>query len=288
MEDTTGLMDHQIYNYFEAEGNGDSTARVSGDTWPFENTTYEKSYLRADGLLSNEAPATAEAADTYISGAARQNWLNQEFDSETITNGAHRARGGYPDQLEYISEPFEDTKTIAGPILMNLAASIAGTDADFYVSVSDLFPDGSVSFLQRGLLKASHRKVSPHRSYYDDGTLVQPYRPHTNPQPVTPNEIIDYKVEIFPLGYIWRPGHRILVQIHTPPVLEKIWGYTPTHQPAAVSVYHDAENQSWIQWPVVTTDEPITVDSTPCPLQGGFFCLPSSPLDDASPLMFLE
>jgi putative CocE/NonD family hydrolase len=293
MRDSTDLMDHQIVNYFEAEEHDGApttyAAKISGDTWPFENTTYEKSYLREGGVLSDEAPTTAEAPDTYISGAARQNWVEEGANSEQLTQGVHRFRGGYPDQVEYTSPAFTETKTIAGPILMNLAASIAGTDADFYVSVSDLFPDGSVSFLQRGLLKASHRKVSPRRSYYDDGTLVQPYRPHSNPQPVIPNEVINYKVEIFPLGYIWRPGHKILIQIHTPPVLEKIWGYTPSHQPAAVSVHHDADNQSWIQWPVVETDEPIAADSTtPCPLQGGFYCLPASPLNDSGPLSLLQ
>lgn len=285
MDDTTGLFDNQIVNYFETDDDGNAVAKVSGNSWPFENTTYERSYLREGGLLSDEPPTTAEAPDTYLSGASRQNWFQY---AEDVGSEVYTARGGYPDQLEYISEPFTETKAIAGPILMNLSASIAGTDADFYVSVSDLHPDGKVSFLQRGLLKASHRAVDPKRSYYDGETLVQPYRPHTNPQPVTPNEIIDYKLEIFPLGYIWRPGHRILIQIHTPPILEKIWGYTPTqHQPAAVSVHHDAENQSWIQWPVVTTDEPIPADSTtPCPLQGGFFCAEPSPLNDAVPVRF--
>jgi uncharacterized protein len=117
------------------------------------------------------------------------------------------------------------------------------------------------------------------RSYYDDGVLVQPYRPHTNPQPVQPQEIIDYKIEIFPLGYIFRPGHRILIQIHTPPILEKIWGYTPSHhQPAAVQVHHSKDHPSWIQWPVVKTDKPIPASETPCPLQGGFYCV-ESPLN---------
>lgn len=276
MPDKNGLMDDQIVNYFETDNDGNAVATKSGDTWPFEGTTYERSYLRSDGALSDSAPTTAEAPDTYLSGASRQNWFQYTEDLGLEVATAQ----GYPDQLEYVSEPFADTKTIAGPILMNLAASIAGTDADFYVSVSDLFPNGKVSFLQRGLLKASHRKIAPRRSYYDDGTLVQPYRPHSNPQPVVPNEIINYKVEIFPLGYIWRPGHRILIQIHTPPTLEKIWGYTPTHhQPAAVSVYHDATNQSWIQWPVVETDAPIPAGNTPCPLPGGFFCVDASPLN---------
>lgn len=279
MPDATGLLDSKITNYFETDNDGNAAATKSGDAWPFADTSYEKSYLHADGVLNDTAPITAEAPDTYLSGAARQNWfdyLPANFGSDVTT-----ARG-LPDQLTYVSPEFEETKAIAGPIMMNLAASLAGTDADFYVSVSDLFPDGSVSFLQRGLLKASHRKVSPRRSYYaaDGETMVQPYRPHSNPQPLTPNEIVNYKIEIFPLGYIFRPGHRILLQIHTPPVLEKIWGYTPTHhQPAAVTVYHDADHQSWVQWPVVTTDQPIQDGVTPCPLQGGFFCAPKSPLN---------
>jgi putative CocE/NonD family hydrolase len=282
MPDSTGLLDTQFTNYFEAQGNGSAIAKKSGDAWPFADTTYRKSYLRAGELLSDDAPTTAEAPDTYLSGAARQNWIEYDgMGSNDLGSDAQTARG-YPDQLSYASEPLTENMTVAGPILMNLAASMAGTDADFYVSISDLFPDGRVSFLQRGLLKASHRAVDPKRSYYaaDGETLVQPYRPHTNPQPVMPNEIIDYKVEIFPLGYIFRPNHRILIQIHTPPILEKIWGYTPTHhQPAAVTVHHDAANQSWIQWPLVTTDQPIPDAETPCPLQGGFFCVEPSALD---------
>jgi putative CocE/NonD family hydrolase len=282
MSDRTGLMDDMMTNYFEAEGNGTAVARKSGDSWPFEDTSYERSYLHEGGVLNNRAPTGAEEADTYISGASRHNWFQY---AEDLGNQVYNARG-YPDQLAYTSAPMKENFTFAGPILMNLAASIAGTDADFYVSVSDLFPDGRVSFLQRGLLKASHRKVDPTRSYYaaDGETLVQPYRPHTNPQPVQPNEIIDYKLEIFPLGYIFRPGHRILIQIHTPPILEKIWGYTPTHhQPAAVTVHHDEDNQSWIQWPVVTTDNPIPAGTTPCPLPGGFFCADASPLTRGTP-----
>jgi hypothetical protein len=277
--DVNGLLDSQVTNYFEADGDGNSVATKSGNSWPFADTTYERSYLHEGGVLNDEAPTTAEAPDTYLSGVARQNYF--QYAPENFGSDVQTARG-YPDQLSYVSAPFTEAKAIAGPIMMKLAASMTGTDADFYVSVSDLFPDGSVSFLQRGLLKASHRRIDPLRSYYaaDGETMVQPYRPHTNPQPVTPGAIVDYKIEIFPLGYIFRPGHQILIQIHTPPVLEKIWGYTPTHhQPAAVTVYHDAEDPSWIQWPIVTTDQPIPDGETPCPLQGGFFCAPPSPLN---------
>jgi uncharacterized protein len=281
MPDELGLLDSQVDNYFEVNGNGSQFAgKRSGDTWPFEGTEWTRTYLREGGSVSFDPPTGAEPADTYISGAARQNWF--QYAPANFGSDVQTARGGYPDQLDYLSEEFEEPFIFAGPIMMDLYASMTGTDADFYVSVSDVFPDGSVSFLQRGLLKASHRAVDARRSYYDeDGTLVQPYRPHTNPQPVTPGEIEHYQIEIFPLGYIFRPGHRLMIQIHTPPILEKIWGYTPTHhQPAAVTVYHDADHPTSIQWPVVEMDQPLDpAGSTPCPLQGGFFCAPASPLN---------
>lgn len=278
MPDTTGLLDSQFTNYFETDNNGNAVATKSGDSWPFADTTYPRSYFHANGALDSNTPTSAEAPDTYVSGVARQNWFDyapDNFGSDVAT------ASGYPDELRYLSAPLTDTMTVAGPILMDLYASIAGTDADFYVSISDVFPNGNVSFLQRGLLKASHRAVDKRRSYYAaDGRLVQPYRPHTNPQPVTPGEVIKYDLEIFPLGYIFRPGHKILIQIHTPPILEKLWGYTPTHhQPAPVTVHHSAQYPTSIQWPLVTTDKPIPPSTTACPLQGGFFCAPPSVLN---------
>jgi putative CocE/NonD family hydrolase len=280
MPDVKGLLDHNITNYFETDNGGTHYAATkSGNSWPFRDTTWTKSYLHQGGAMDFAAPAGAEASDTYLSGAARQNFF--DYAPDNFASDVTTARN-LPDQLSYATKPVTENFTIAGPIMMNLWASMAGTDADFYVSVSDLFPDGRVSFLQRGLLKASHRAVDPLRSYYaaDGETMVQPYMPHTNPQPVVPGEALEYKVEIFPLGYIFRPGHRILIQIHTPPALEKIWGYTPTHhQPAAVTVLHDAAHPTWIQWPVVETDEPIVGDTTPCPLPGGFYCAPPSALN---------
>jgi predicted acyl esterase len=96
---------------------------------------------------------------------------------------------------------------------------------------------------------------------------------------VIPNEITKYTIEIFPLGHVFRPGHRILIQIHTPPVVDGLWGYTPTHQPAIVTVYHDAEHPSFLQLPVVTPDAPISnTEPESCKVPGGFPCYAPSPI----------
>ena len=287
--DVAGLTDHQIVNYFDTNNDGDAYAGTkSGSAWPFEGTSYERLYLGPDGGLGSSAPAAEGGSDLYLSGVARQGWFFYAYDGTAgplgpVVTGATEpitTARSLPDVVAYESEPLTSQKVVAGPILMDLYASMLGTDADFFVSISDVYPDGRVSYLQRGLLKASHRAVDPTRSYYDGSTLVQPYRPHTNPQPVTPGAIEKYTIEIFPLGHVFRPGHRILIQIHTPPAVDGLWGYTPTHQPAVVTVYHDAEHPSFLQLPVVTPDAPIS-DVTPedCRVPGGFPCTAPSPLD---------
>jgi hypothetical protein len=285
--DVTGLLDHQIVNHFETDDDGKDVGMKSGDRWPFEGTSYDRLYLGDGKALDTTPPAGDEAGDTYLSGVARQNWFFYAYDGtagaagpvvNSITEPVTTARS-LPDVVAYESAPLTSQTVVAGPLMADLYASIAGTDADLFVSIADVYPDGSVSFLQRGLLKASHRAWDPLRSYYDGDTLVQPYRPHTNPQPAKPGEIEQYTFEIFPLGHVFRPGHRILVQIHTPPAVDGIWGYTPTHhQPAPVTIYHDAAHPSFIQFPVVIPDAPITAEPAGCRVPGGFPCTPPSPL----------
>ena len=272
MPDKSGLLDSQVTNYFNADNNGNNyEATKSGNSWPFADTEFRKYYLHEGGELDLSAPTTAESTDSYLSGVARENTFN-------YTPGALDRtwnNNGLPDTVAYESAPLTDNLVVAGPIMMDLSASIAGTDTDFFVSLFEVFPDGSKSYLQRGLLKASHREIDPRRSYYaaDGTTMVQPYRPHTNPQPVTPGEIDTYRIEIFPLGHIFRPGNKLLIQIHTPPTFDGIWGYTPTHhQPAAVTIHHDATNPSWIQLPIVTPDGPIGPPAPGCRVRGGFPC----------------
>ena len=283
LPDSTGLLDSQISHYLETDNDGNATTSVHGNTWPHENTTYVRAYPHAGGALDFTPPSGAEESDTYVSGASRHGFLQDPVGDVPPTTGSDVTTAeGYPDAVEWTSAPLQQTMVVGGPMSIDLYASIAGTDADFFVSVSDVFPDGRVSYLTRGLLKASHRAIDPLRSYYDTDQngrtiMVQPYRPHTNPQPVMPGEINKYTIEIFPLGYIFRPGHQILIKVHTPPIVDGIWGYTPTHhQPAPVTLYHDATHPTSVLLPLVNPVVPA--GTTPCPLQGGFACTDPSAL----------
>jgi hypothetical protein len=266
--------------------------------------------------MSAVAPGATEGGSTYVSTVPTKNWFYETPEEFQEPEGDLFVSRSHPDTVSWVSPPLgtagglpvgpDGNFIVNGPIMMNLWASVAGVDTDVFVSISDVYPDdhpthpGWISYLQRGLLKASHRAVDPMRSYTapdpDQGgqpVLVQPYMTHTNPQPLVPNQPTEMQVEIFPLGHIFRPGHRVLIQIHTPPAVDGLWGYTPTHHaPSAVTVLHDAAHPTWIQWPQVTlpADQPApsSVDGNPgslmtapagCKVPGGFPCVPPSRLD---------
>ena len=275
--DGRGVAANTVENLFEVREDGRWTARKTGPSWPFPDTRWTRLYAREGGKLAAAPPRNDEQPDTYVSGAPVRNWPRPDDLGGAPTLPTAVAQG--PDAVIYESEPMTRDVAVAGPILFQMFASMAGTDTDFFVALHDVDPRGNVSYLQRGLLKASHRAVDPHRSFYarvaGRRTLVQPYRPHTSPRLVRPGEIIRYDVEIWPLGHIFRKGHRIRVQVHTPPALDGIWGYTATqHQPAAVSIHHSPEHPTNLLLPVVARLERGTAPPwKECRVPGGFPCV---------------
>jgi uncharacterized protein len=278
MPDVQGIMDAPVTNYFETRPwSGDTwTATKSGSDWPYPDTDWTRLYAHGDGILDGELPVAEEPTASYLSGVARQNWFQY---TGTMTSAANTIQG-LPDAVAWESAPLEDDLVIAGPLMFDLYASMAGTDADFFVSISEVFPDGRVSYLQRGLLKASHNRIDPKRAIYaGDGTMVMPYRPHTNPQPVVPGEVVHYPIEFIPLGHIFRTDSRIRIQLHTPPVVDGLWGYTPTHhQPAVVTVHSGPQTPTSLLLPVVQPDGPLGPRPADCKVPGGFPCFDPSPL----------
>ena len=87
-------------------------------------------------------------------------------------------------------------------------------------------------------------------SDWDGSVLYRPFHPHTNPQPVTPGQSYEYLVEVFPVGHVFRPGHRIVVKVHTPPAVDSFYAYVPKRAPGLNTVFHDTARPSRIMLPV--------------------------------------
>jgi putative CocE/NonD family hydrolase len=268
--DREGLFEHRVENYFESRGwNAEYTTATYADEWPADDTNWRRAYFHEGGRIDFTEPTGAEPTDTYVSGVPRENWF---FYAPRAGKEARQA-DGLPDSIAFETDPFEETVTMAGPILLEFYASLAGADTDFFVSINDVFPDGNISYLQRGMLRASMRAVNEDRSYTtDDGLLYQPWYPFTNPTKVTPDEVTRYLIEIFPHSHVFRPGHKLRLQLMTPPAVDGLWGYTAKHEPAAVTVHHDAEHPTNLLLPFVEPDEPVGEAPEGCGIPGGFPC----------------
>jgi predicted acyl esterase len=117
------------------------------------------------------------------------------------------------------------------------------------------------------MLKASHRAIDPAMSDYDGAVMYRPYRPHTNPELVTPGEVYRYVIEVFPVGHVFRPGHRIVMKIHTPPLVDSYYAYVPERPVGISTVYHQADLPSRLMLPVVPLAGSSLGPELPCGAQ---------------------
>jgi putative CocE/NonD family hydrolase len=241
------------------DGGIQPSATLDRTTFPLEDTSWTNYYLRADGGLSTDTPGAEEGSDVYVSGSPRQSWSYQAGP----TAGSEFTTPEGPDELTFRTQPMEKATTIVGPITSTLFVSSTSPQPELFVQLIDEAPDGSRTYLQRGMLNAAHRAYDPGQSDWTTTrpgpanpgpptkVLYRPFRPHTNPTPITPGETYEYLVEVFPVGHVFRPGHRIVVKIHTPPAADSYYAYVPKRVPGVNTVLHDAEHPSRIMLPVI-------------------------------------
>lgn len=150
--------------------------------------------------------------------------------------------------LGYVGPPLEKDMDIIGPASLTLYASTTGTDTAWFVKIDDVAPDGSVTMVTKGWLKASHRQVDEAKS-----KTGQPFHPHTNPSPAEPGKIYRYEIEIWPMFRTFKAGHSIRLRIASND--SHIWDVDIFH--AGVdnivknTVYHERKYPSYLLLPVI-------------------------------------
>ena len=245
--------------------------RIDAPTFPLPQTEWTDWYLHGTGGLNEAAPAAPEAGDMYAAGTMRQSWVYQAGGA----TGPPVTTTHLPDEVTYRSGPLTKPLLIVGPITSTLWLTSTAADTEMFVQLIDEAPDGSRTFLQRGMLKASHRAIDMAQSDWATAHLYRPWRPHTNPELVVPGTAYEYLVEIFPVGHIFRPGHRMLVNVTAPPVADSLYFYVSKRAPAVNTVLHDPAHPSRITLPVVPLADLTLGPELPCGAQEAVRCVPA-------------
>ena len=103
--------------------------------------------------------------------------------------------------------------------------------------------------MSKGWLKASHREKDDKRS-----TATRPFYTHTNPQPLEPGEIYEFDIEVLPVSYVFKKGHRIRLELANgnSPATDGVFShpYHPTLM-GTDTIHHDAAHASCLMLPVI-------------------------------------
>ena len=124
---------------------------------------------------------------------------------------------GLGEGLHFSTAPFAEEQEFTGPLAAKLFISSTTADADLFVTLRLLDPEGAeVRFVgahepvpvARGWLRASHRKLDPARS-----TPARPWHSHDEVQKLTPGEIYELDVEIWPTSVVVPAGYRLVLTV---------------------------------------------------------------------------
>ena len=141
--------------------------------------------------------------------------LQQFQDSKNFYNPVHliedqRYVSTRPDVLTFESDALPENVTIAGPITADLFVSTTGTDADFVVKVIDVYPDDEkdpVPNPNKVEMGGYERLV---RTEIMRGKFRNSYE---NPEPFTPNQITEVKINLNDAYHTFKAGHKIMIQV---------------------------------------------------------------------------
>ena len=122
------------------------------------------------------------------------------------------------DGLTFSTEPLKAETEICGPVALKLFIASSTADADIFAVLRVFDPAGREVVFQgaldphtpigQGWLRASQRKLDPAQSL-----PYRPYHAHDEKQPLTPGEIYELDVEIWPTGIVIPPGYQIAVTV---------------------------------------------------------------------------
>ncbi|HET7747019.1 MAG TPA: CocE/NonD family hydrolase [Vicinamibacteria bacterium] len=164
-----------------------------------------------------------------------------------------REASGRPDVLTFVSDVLTTPLKISGPPLVNLVASTSGTDSDWVVKLIDRYPDQVAREASLGgyqLMVAADIFRGRYRESFE------------TPRALAPNEPLTYRFSLPTAHHVFRPGHRIMVQVQSSwfPLYDRnpqtfvptiFWAKPEEFRKATQRIYHAPGRASFIELPIV-------------------------------------
>jgi len=190
----------------------------SYSSWPPKTgVTERKLYTRADHELSLDAPSDTGAAanDSYVSDPAHPVPYRARPILPTYGKGSTWSRWlvddqrfvqGRPDVMTWKTAPLTQDVVVSGAIKAHLFASTSGSDVDWIVKLIDVYPEQG----------ESDAKLDGYQLMVANDVFRGRFRnDFEHPQPIVPNHMDEYVVDLHTQDYRFLKGHRIMVEVQS-------------------------------------------------------------------------
>jgi putative CocE/NonD family hydrolase len=188
------------------------------DEWPpRKGVTTRNLYFGAAGMLSFDGPTQSNAPqhDSYVSDPAHPVPYRSRPIEETYGPGSRwytwltedqRFVHLRPDVLNWETEPLTEDVTVTGDIIAHLFASTSGTDSDWIVKLIDVYPEDY----------PQDRRMGGYQLMIADEVFRGRFRTSfEKPEPVKPNEVYGYTIDLHSNDHVFLRGHKIMVQVQS-------------------------------------------------------------------------
>lgn len=212
--------------YLKGKGNGHFSEAMtfqtgsniwkSYDKWPPINITRIKNlYLSPNGKLSFDIPKENNAFDEYLSDPSHPVPYRSRPIESTYGPGSRwytwlvedqRFVHNRPDVSSWQTDVLNEDIEITGNLLADIYASTSGTDADWVVKLIDVYPE----------IYPDDPKIAGYQLMIANDVLRGRFRnSFSNPEPVKPKEVNEYKIDLHAINHLFMKGHKIMIQIQS-------------------------------------------------------------------------
>ena len=217
--------------------------------WPPAGSVMRRLYLGPGGSLTYDAPTTSIDCDRYRvdpeSGTGADNRWHTQMTGPVL----------FPDRrdadrrlLTYDSEPLAAPLEITGHPVVRLQLSADRRDAQVFVYLEAVTPDGTVRLLTEGQLRACHRHISLEKPRF------QPFGPYHSfyrhdLKALEPGRVTSFHFELFPVSVQLPMGWRLRVAIAGAD--KDVFAAIPGCEAPELTIMRSATAASWIDLPIV-------------------------------------
>jgi uncharacterized protein len=212
--------------------------------WPLP-TTATALHLRHDGSLTRAAPAIGEGQRSYPYPRASSSVNvvpNVSVSNNPVEAGeAWTAEPDPSGRLVWTTRALSRDLPAVGTASLDLWLSSTAGDVDLQATLAEVRPDGQEMYVQRGWLRASHRRLDEGAS-----TATQPVHTHRreDARPLQPGQPTFVRLELFPFAHLFRAGSSLRISIEAPTGATGLWSFTPTGGTATNTVHSNAARPS--------------------------------------------